>query len=67
MPVNVEDKIKRLGAAQREKVEARAAELITEEMSLRDLRKARKMTQRPQSEEARGHDRGDGWEPGADH
>ena len=42
MPVNVEDKIKRLGAAQREKVEARAAELITEEMSLRDLRKARK-------------------------
>ena len=30
MPVNVEDKIKRLGAAQREKVEARAAELITE-------------------------------------
>ena len=34
MSVNVEDKIKRLGAAQREKVEARAAELITEEIRI---------------------------------
>jgi transcriptional regulator with XRE-family HTH domain len=34
-----------LGAAQRKKVEARAAELMAEEMTLRELRKARKLTQ----------------------
>lgn len=45
MPVNVEDKIRKLSPAQRKKVEARAAELITEEMTLRELRKARKLTQ----------------------
>ena len=37
--------MKRLSAARRKKIEARAAELIAEEMSLRDLRKARKLTQ----------------------
>jgi transcriptional regulator with XRE-family HTH domain len=39
------DKMKKLSAARRKKVEARAAELIAEEMSLRDLRRAHKMTQ----------------------
>jgi transcriptional regulator with XRE-family HTH domain len=43
--VNIRDKIEKLNAAQRKKVEDRAAELIVEEMSLRDLRKARKLTQ----------------------
>jgi hypothetical protein len=38
------DKINRLSLAQRKKVEARAAELIAEEMTLRELRKARKLT-----------------------
>jgi transcriptional regulator with XRE-family HTH domain len=45
MAVNVDFKIKKLGAAQRKKVEARAAELIAEEMTLGELRKARKLTQ----------------------
>lgn len=45
MAVNVNFKIKKLSVAQRKKVEARAAELIAEEMSLRELRRARKLTQ----------------------
>jgi transcriptional regulator with XRE-family HTH domain len=45
MAVNVNDKIKGLSPAQRRKVEARAKELIAEEMTLRELRKARKLTQ----------------------
>lgn len=45
MPVNVRDKIGKLRPTQRKKVEDRAAQLIAEEMSLRDLRKARKLTQ----------------------
>jgi len=45
MSVNVRDKIRKLDAHQRKKVEDRAAELIAEEMSLRDLRRARKLTQ----------------------
>jgi transcriptional regulator with XRE-family HTH domain len=45
MSVNVRDKIEKLNSAQRKKVEDRATELIAEEMSLRDLRKARKLTQ----------------------
>jgi transcriptional regulator with XRE-family HTH domain len=45
MPVNVRDKIGKLNAVQRKKIEDRAAALIAEEMSLRDLRKARKLTQ----------------------
>ena len=45
MPVNVDEKIKKLSPAQRQKVEARAAELMAEEMTLRELRKARKLTQ----------------------
>jgi transcriptional regulator with XRE-family HTH domain len=45
MPTNVDEKIGRLSPAQRKKVEARAAELMAEEMTLRELRRARKLTQ----------------------
>ncbi len=51
MPANVNKKIKKLSPAQRKKVEARAAELIAEEMTLRDLRKARELTQARMAEE----------------
>ena len=45
MAKNVDDIIKKLSPAQRKKVEARAAELIAEEMTLQQLRHARKLTQ----------------------
>ena len=45
MPVNIEKKIAKLSPERRKKVEARAAELIAEEMSLRELRKAHRLTQ----------------------
>lgn len=45
MPVNVNDRIQELRAPQRKKVEERAAELMAEEMTLRELRKARNLTQ----------------------
>ena len=45
MAVNVDDKIKRLNPDQRKKVEARATDLMAEEMTLRELRHARKLTQ----------------------
>ncbi len=45
MALNVEDVIARLDPAERRKVEEMAAELIAEEMTLRELRKARKLTQ----------------------
>src|ERR1700730_3659668 len=45
MPVNVNQIIRKLSPAERKKVEERAAELIAEEMSLRDIRKARNLTQ----------------------
>lgn len=45
MATNVNDIIKQLSPAQRKKVEARAAQLIAEEMTLRELRRARKLTQ----------------------
>ena len=45
MPVSVNDKIKKLSPVRRKRVEARTAELIAEEMTLRELRKARKLTQ----------------------
>ena len=44
-PITLKDKMKGLSPAQRRKVEARAAELIAEEMTLRELRHARKLTQ----------------------
>lgn len=51
MPVNVDEKIKKLSVSQRKKVEARAAALIAEEMTLRDLRKARELTQARMAEQ----------------
>ena len=45
MAVDVNDKIRRLSTTQRKRIEARAAELIAEEMTLRELRRARKLTQ----------------------
>jgi transcriptional regulator with XRE-family HTH domain len=45
MAVNVNDKIGKLSPARHKKVETRASELIAEEMTLRELRKARKLTQ----------------------
>ncbi len=45
MSRNVNDIIRSLSAAQRKKFEARAAELIAEEMTLQELRRARKLTQ----------------------
>jgi len=45
MAVNVNDVIAGLDPARRRRVEGRAAELIAEEMTLRELRKARQLTQ----------------------
>ena len=45
MPVNVNEIMRKLSPAERKKVKDRAAEIIAEEMSLRQLRKARKLTQ----------------------
>jgi transcriptional regulator with XRE-family HTH domain len=45
MAASLEDKLARLSAARRAKVDARAAELIAEEMTLRDLRRALDRTQ----------------------
>jgi len=42
--VNVNEVIRKLSPADRKKVEDRAAEIIAEEMTLRDLREARKLT-----------------------
>ena len=44
MAKNVNDIIKKLNAAQRKKVEARVAQLVAEEMTRREGRKARKLT-----------------------
>ena len=38
-------KIREMGAARRKKIERRAAQLMAEEMSLRELRRAHKLTQ----------------------
>jgi DNA-binding XRE family transcriptional regulator len=45
MAKNVDDIIKKLSPTRRRKVEARAAVLIAEEMTLRELRHARQLTQ----------------------
>ncbi|MGA3185735.1 MAG: helix-turn-helix transcriptional regulator [Bryobacteraceae bacterium] len=45
MPRNVNDIINKLSPAQRKKVEKRAAVLMAEELSLRELRRAHKLTQ----------------------
>jgi DNA-binding XRE family transcriptional regulator len=41
----LKQKMKRIGSARRKKVEARADGLIAEEMTLQELRQARKLTQ----------------------
>jgi hypothetical protein len=45
MTVNVSEKIRKLSPSRRRKVETRGAELIAEEMTLRELRRARKLVQ----------------------
>src|SRR5271157_5951505 len=45
MMKSLDDKMKSLGSARRRKVEKRAAALVAEEMTLRELRRARKITQ----------------------
>ena len=45
MDLDVDDVIARLDPERRRKIEERAAELIAEEMTLRELRKARQLTQ----------------------
>ena len=42
---SLNQKIKGLSASRRKRVEARAAQLVAEEMTLRQLRRARKVTQ----------------------
>jgi transcriptional regulator with XRE-family HTH domain len=43
--MTLDQKIKHAGTARRRKIEARAARLIAEEMTLQELRRARKLTQ----------------------
>ncbi len=45
MATTLYDKMKKLSVARRKKIKARAAQLIAEEMTLRDLRKAHRLTQ----------------------
>ena len=45
MGKTLRDRLNKLSSGRRAKVEARAEELLAEEMSLRDLRKARELTQ----------------------
>lgn len=45
MAMNVNDKIRKLAPARRKRVETRASELIAEELTLRELRTARQLTQ----------------------
>jgi hypothetical protein len=45
MTTTRKEKMRRLPASRRKRIEARAAELIAEEMSLRDLRRAHRKTQ----------------------
>lgn len=45
MATTLNEKIRKIGSERRRKIEARAEELIAEEMSLRELRQAHKYTQ----------------------
>lgn len=45
MSVKVDDTIRKLSPARRRRVETRVSELVAEEMTLRELRTARKLTQ----------------------
>jgi transcriptional regulator with XRE-family HTH domain len=50
MGKTLKDRLDKLPAARRAKIEARADELFAEEMSLKDLRKARQLTQQRMAE-----------------
>lgn len=50
MSKTLDQKFNELGPARRKKVDARAAELIAEEMSLRELRRAHHLTQKRMAE-----------------
>lgn len=50
MTTTLKDKVQALSQQRRQKIEARAAELIAEEMSLRDLRQAHLLTQQRMGE-----------------
>ena len=50
MPNSLQDKLNQLPPERRVKIQARANQLIAEEMSLRDLRLARKLTQEKMAE-----------------
>ncbi len=43
--MTLDDIVKKMSPARRKKIEARTAELVAEEMTLRELRRARKLTQ----------------------
>jgi transcriptional regulator with XRE-family HTH domain len=45
MAITLKDKMKGIGPARRKKIEARTAELVKEQMTLQELRRARKLTQ----------------------
>jgi DNA-binding XRE family transcriptional regulator len=45
MAITLKDKMKGLSGPRRKKIEARAAQLIAEEMTIQELRRARKITQ----------------------
>ena len=45
MAITLKDKMMGISAARRKKIEARTAELIKEQMTLQELRRARKLTQ----------------------
>ncbi|MFW5832884.1 MAG: hypothetical protein ACOCYE_02150 [Pseudomonadota bacterium] len=51
--VPFEEIMRRLPPARRAKIEARAAEILAEERTLRDLRKARDLTQAPTAQATR--------------
>jgi DNA-binding XRE family transcriptional regulator len=50
MPNSLQDKLNQLPPERRAKIQARANQLIAEEMSLRDLRLARQLTQEKMAE-----------------
>ncbi|MBS1824603.1 MAG: helix-turn-helix transcriptional regulator [Acidobacteria bacterium] len=50
MSKSLDEKLNELGPQRRKKVEARAATLIAEEMSLRELRRAHRLTQKRMAE-----------------
>ncbi len=45
MAITLKDKMKGLSASRRRKIEARTAEILADQMTLQELRRARKLTQ----------------------